>query len=223
MAKPKDKKKPSKKQAEVVEQPVLDQQQDIEARRTRLKALIMLGKERGYLTYAEINDHLPDMLEVEQIEGVVSMINEMGVSVCDVAPDAETLIMSDAAPAAADEDAVEEAEAALSTGDSEFGRTTAPVRMYMREMGTVELLTREKEIEIAKRIEEGLKHMIQAISACPAPIAQILALATKIEHEPRRIDELIDGFVGTADEAVIGAESDEEVEEAEEVGNHAAD
>ncbi|MEO8331601.1 MAG: RNA polymerase sigma factor RpoD [Gallionella sp.] len=214
MAKPKDKKKPGKKQAEVVAQPVLDQQQDIEARRTRLKALIVLGKERGYLTYAEINDHLPDMLEVEQIEGVVSMINEMGVSVCDVAPDAETLIMSDAAPAAADEDAVEEAEAALSTVDSEFGRTTDPVRMYMREMGTVELLTREKEIEIAKRIEEGLKHMIQAISMCPATIAEILALVEKIRADQMRIDELIDGFVDVEDTSVMGAEGDEEAEQA---------
>src|SRR3972149_4134533 len=123
MAKPKDKKKPSKKQAEVVEQPVLDQQQDIEARRTRLKALIMLGKERGYLTYAEINDHLPDMLEVEQIEGVVSMINEMGVSVCDVAPDAETLIMSDAAPAGAEK---------VSGGGGGGGRGRSPKRKKRR-------------------------------------------------------------------------------------------
>ncbi len=209
----KDKKKPVKKPAAVVEQPVVDQLQDIEARRTRLKALIVLGKERGYLTYAEINDHLPDMLEVEQIEGVVSMINEMGVSVCDVAPDTETLIMTDVAPAVADEDAVEEAEAALSTVDSEFGRTTDPVRMYMREMGTVGLLTREKEIEIAKRIEEGLKHMIQAISACPATIAEILALSAKIENNQMRIDELIDGFVDVADEAVMAVEGDEEAEE----------
>ncbi|HYR05822.1 MAG TPA: RNA polymerase sigma factor RpoD [Gallionella sp.] len=223
MAKPKDKKKQDKKQTVDIPQSVVDQQQDIEARRTRLKALIVLGKERGYLTYAEINDHLPDMLEVEQIEGVVSMINDMGITVCDVAPDAETLIMTDTAPVAADEDAAEEAEAALSTVDSEFGRTTDPVRMYMREMGTVELLTREKEIEIAKRIEEGLKHMIQAISACPATIAEILVLAAKIEHDQMRIDELIDGFVDTADEAIIGADGDEETEDAEEVGNHVAD
>ncbi len=223
MAKPKDKKKQDKKQTVDIPQPVVDQQQDIEARRTRLKALIVLGKERGYLTYAEINDHLPDMLEVEQIEGVVSMINDMGITVCDVAPDAETLIMTDVAPVAADEDAAEEAEAALSTVDSEFGRTTDPVRMYMREMGTVELLTREKEIEIAKRIEEGLKHMIQAISACPATIAEILALASKIENDQMRIDELIDGFVDTADEAIIGAEGGEDEEEAEEVSNSGAD
>jgi RNA polymerase primary sigma factor len=208
-----DKKKQVKKQAIVIEQPIVDRLQDIEARRTRLKALIVLGKERGYLTYAEINDHLPDMLEVEQIEGVVSMINEMGVSVCDVAPDAETLIMTDVAPAVADEDAVEEAEAALSTVDSEFGRTTDPVRMYMREMGTVGLLTREKEIEIAKRIEEGLKHMIQAISACPATIAEILALSAKIEANQMRIDELIDGFVDVADEVVIAANGSDEIED----------
>ncbi|MEO8342894.1 MAG: RNA polymerase sigma factor RpoD [Gallionella sp.] len=213
MAKLKDKKKLVRKQAVVIEQPIIDQLQDIEARRTRLKALIVLGKERGYLTYAEINDHLPDMLEVEQIEGVVSMINEMGVLVYDVAPDAEALIMTDAAPAVADEDAVEEAEAALSTVDSEFGRTTDPVRMYMREMGTVGLLTREKEIEIAKRIEEGLKHMIQAISACPATIAEILALATKIENNQMRIDELIDGFVDVVDETIIAADSNDDVED----------
>ncbi|HUV99132.1 MAG TPA: RNA polymerase sigma factor RpoD [Gallionella sp.] len=213
MTKLKDKKKPVKKEKVVVEQPVIDQLQDIEARRTRLKALIVLGKERGYLTYAEINDHLPDMLEVEQIEGIVTMINEMGVSVCDVAPDAETLIMTDSAPAVADEDAVEEAEAALSTVDSEFGRTTDPVRMYMREMGTVGLLTREKEIEIAKRIEEGLKHMIQAISACPATIAEILAIAAKIKADQMRIDELIDGFVDVEDEAVITDNGDDEVED----------
>jgi len=215
MAKPSDKKKLDKKSVEVIEQPVVDPQQDIEARRTRLKSLIVLGKERGYLTYAEINDHLPDMLEVEQIEGVVSMINDMGIQVYDVAPDAETLIMTDAAPAVADEDAAAEAEAALSTVDSEFGRTTDPVRMYMREMGTVELLTREKEIEIAKRIEEGLKHMIQAISACPATIAEILGLAAKVEADQMRIDELIDGFVDVESEEVVGEEEAEE-EEAEE-------
>ncbi|MFZ2300762.1 MAG: RNA polymerase sigma factor RpoD [Gallionella sp.] len=213
MAKPSVKKKQDKKQVVEVLPPIIDPQQDSEARRTRLKALIVLGKERGYLTYAEINDHLPDMLEVEQIEGVVSMINDMGITVCDVAPDAETLIMTDAAPVAADEDAAEEAEAALSTVDSEFGRTTDPVRMYMREMGTVELLTREKEIEIAKRIEEGLKHMIQAISACPATIAEILSLAAKIESDQLRIDELIDGFVDSEDEAIISEEGDEEAEE----------
>ena len=167
----------------------------------RLKSLIVLGKERGYLTYAEINDHLPDdMLDAEQIEGIISMIDDMGIAVYDEAPDAETLLMSDAAPAVADEDAVEEAEAALSTVDSEFGRTTDPVRMYMREMGTVDLLTREGEIEIAKRIEDGLKHMVQAISACPTTIAEILRLAEKVERDEMRIDELVDGFDECRDE-----------------------
>jgi RNA polymerase primary sigma factor len=190
----KSKKKLDKKAEDIAALPLAELQQDIDARRTSLKALIVLGKERGYLTYAEINDHLPDMLEVEQIESVASMINDMGIRVCDVAPDAEALIMTDSAPTAADDDAAEEAEAALSTVDSEFGRTTDPVRMYMREMGTVDLLTREKEIEIAKRIEEGQRNMIQAISACPVTIAEILALAAKIETDEIRVNELIDGL-----------------------------
>jgi len=197
----------------------IEQQQDVEARRTRLKTLIILGKERGYLTYGEINDHLPEMLEVEQIEGVVSMINDMGITVCDEAPDAENQIMSDAAPVVADEDAVEAAEAALSTVDSEFGRTTDPVRMYMREMGTVGLLTREDEIVIAKRIEEGLKHMIQAISACPATIAEILVLADKVAREELRVDEVIDGFIDAEADGMAEAEAaaEEESDEQEEL------
>src|SRR3972149_6190899 len=186
---------------------------DAEARRLRLKKLIVLGKERSYLTYTEINDHLPDnMLDSEQIENIVSMINDMGIQVYDEAPDAETLLMSEVMPAVADEEA---AEAALSTVDSEFGRTTDPVRMYMREMGSVELLTREGEIEIAKRIEDGLKHMIQAISACPTTIAEILALADRIEEDELRVDEGVDGLVDpTADE--LAQELAEEEEEAEE-------
>jgi len=168
---------------------------DVEARRMRLKNLIVLGKERGYLTYAEINDHLPDdMLDVEQIENIISMINDMGIQVYDEAPDSETLLMSESTQPVADEDVVEEAEAALSTVDSEFGRTTDPVRMYMREMGSVELLTREGEIEIAKRIEDGLKHMIYAISACPTTIAEIIELAARVERDESRIDEVVDGL-----------------------------
>ena len=187
---------------------------DAEARRTRLKNLIVLGKERGYLTYAEINDHLPDdMLDAEQIENIISMINDMAIQTYDEAPDAETLLMSDAAPAVADEDAVEEAEAALSTVDSEFGRTTDPVRMYMREMGSVELLTREGEIEIAKRIEGGLKHMIQAISACPTTIAEILALADRIEKDEIRADEVVDGLIDPNSEEEIVEEAAEEEED----------
>jgi RNA polymerase primary sigma factor len=191
---------------------------EAEARRTQLKNLIILGKERGFLTYAEINDHLPDeVLDADQIEGVISMINDMGIQVYDEAPDAETLLMQEAAPAVADEDVVAEAEQALTTVDSEFGRTTDPVRMYMREMGSVDLLTREGEIEIAKRIEEGLRHMVQAISSCPLTIQQILDMATQVEKDEMRIDELIDGFVETETAATTAVEEAEaEVEEGEE-------
>jgi RNA polymerase primary sigma factor len=195
--------------------------EEAEVRRTRLKTLIALGKERGYLTYAEINDHLPDdLVDAEQIESIITTFNDMGIQVFDVAPAAEDLLMSEVAPTVVDDEQAEaEAEQTLSAVDSEFGRTTDPVRMYMREMGTVELLTREGEIEIAKRIEEGLKHMIQAISACPTTIAEILEAADKIGREEMRIDELIDGLIDpNAVEAIEElAESDElEVEEADE-------
>ncbi|MFN0315514.1 MAG: RNA polymerase sigma factor RpoD [Burkholderiales bacterium] len=189
---------------------------DAETRRTRLKNLIVLGKERNYLTYAEINDHLPDdMLDAEQIESIISMINDMGIQVYDEAPDSEQLlILAEANPPAPDEDAAEEAEQALTTVDSEFGRTTDPVRMYMREMGSVELLTREGEIEIAKRIEDGLRHMMQAISACPSTIDDILQLAGKVTKDELRVDEVVDGLVnpGAADD-VPPEVSEEEMEE----------
>ncbi len=189
---------------------------EAEARRTQLKNLIILGKERGFLTYAEINDHLPDeVLDADQIEGVISMINDMGIQVYDEAPDAETLLMQDATPAVADEDVVAEAEQALTTVDSEFGRTTDPVRMYMREMGSVDLLTREGEIEIAKRIEEGLRHMIQAISSCPLTIQQILDMATQVEKDELRIDELVDGFVEAEAEAEAQSEEEDTESDAE--------
>ncbi len=185
--------------------------QDLEARRKRLKSLIVHGKERGFLTYAEINDHLPDdMQDAEQIEGIISMINDMGISVHDEAPDVEAMLLSEATPAVTDEDVVEEAEAALSTVDSEFGRTTDPVRMYMREMGSVELLTREGEIEIAKRIEDGLKHMIQAISACPTTISGILELANKVAQDEMRIDELVDGLLDPNAQEIVGEEISDE-------------
>jgi RNA polymerase primary sigma factor len=188
---------------------------DAEARRTRLKNLIVLGKERGYLTYAEINDHLPDdMTDAEQIENIISMINDMGIQVYDEAPDTEALLMAESTAPVPDEDAVEEAEAAVSTLDSEFGRTTDPVRMYMREMGSVELLTREGEIEIAKRIEDGLRHMIMAISACPTTIAEMLTLAERVRKDEARIDEVVDGLIDPNAEEVIGEEiPDEEVED----------
>jgi RNA polymerase primary sigma factor len=196
-------------------------QNELDDRRMRLKNLIVLGKERGYLTYAEINDHLPDdMLDAEQIEGIVAMINDMGIQVYDEAPDAETLLLAENSAPVADEDVVEEAEQALSTVDSEFGRTTDPVRMYMREMGSVELLTREGEIEIAKRIEDGLKHMILAISACPTTIEDILGMAEKVEREEMRIDELIDGLIDPNEVEEISeemAEADEESLAADEV------
>jgi RNA polymerase primary sigma factor len=193
---------------------------DLDVRRTRLKNLIALGKERGYLTYAEINDHLPDdVQDPEQIDSIIGMISDMGIQVYEEAPDAEALLMSDAPPPVTDEDAVEEAEAALSTVDSEFGRTTDPVRMYMREMGTVDLLTREGEIEIAKRIEDGLKHMVQAISACPSTIAEMLELVDKIEKDELRADDLVDGLIEVVDEmdaAIVAEEIEEEIEEDEE-------
>ena len=168
-----------------------------EATRNKLKQLIKQGKDRGFLTYAEINDHLPeDLVDAEAIESIISTFGDMGITVYDQAPDAETLLMADTTPvASSDDDAEEEAEAALSTVDSEFGRTTDPVRMYMREMGSVELLTREGEIEIAKRIEDGLKHMVQAISACPTTIAEALAHAERIGAGTMRIDEVVDGLI----------------------------
>ena len=139
-------------------------EEELERRRQKLKTLIKLGKERGFLTYAEINDHLPEnIVDPEAIEGIIGTFNDMGIAVYEHAPDAESLLLTDnVATVAGDDEAEAAAEAALSTVDSDFGRTTDPVRMYMREMGSVELLTREGEIEIAKRIEDGLKHMIHA-------------------------------------------------------------
>jgi RNA polymerase primary sigma factor len=202
---------------------------DLETRRTRLKNLIALGKERGFLTYAEVNDHLPDdMVDAEQIESIISTFNDMGIQVFDEAPAAEDLLMTEGTPpAVADEDIEEEAEQALSTVESEFGRTTDPVRMYMREMGSVELLTREGEIEIAKRIEDGLKHMVQAISACPTTIAEMLDMAAKVARDEMRIDELVDGLIdpNAAEDIEALAENEElavEEDEAEEDGEGTA-
>ncbi|MBS4036579.1 MAG: RNA polymerase sigma factor RpoD, partial [Hydrogenophaga sp.] len=177
-------------------------EEEARSRRERLKTLIKLGKTRGYLTHGEINDHLPDKLvEAETLEVVVSLLNDMGVAVYEQTPDAETLLLNNTGPTAAtEEEAEEEAEAALSTVDSEFGRTTDPVRMYMREMGTVELLTREGEIEIAKRIEGGLNDMMAAISESPATIAEILTMAEEIREGKVVISTVVDGFAD-ADEA----------------------
>ncbi|MFS0756496.1 RNA polymerase sigma factor RpoD [Noviherbaspirillum sp. 1P10PC] len=196
-------------------------EEELERRRQKLKTLIKLGKERGFLTYSEINDHLPEnIVDPEAIEGIIGTFNDMGIAVYEHAPDAEQLLLSDSvASAASDDDAEAAAEAALSTVDSDFGRTTDPVRMYMREMGSVELLTREGEIEIAKRIEDGLKDMIQAISACPTTISEILAAADRISKDETKIDEMVDGLVdenqteAAPAPAVVAADADDEDEE----------
>ncbi|MFY7939483.1 MAG: sigma-70 family RNA polymerase sigma factor, partial [Burkholderiaceae bacterium] len=188
-------------------------EEDMAKRRARLKALITLGKTRGYLTHGEISDHLPDKLvDAETLEVVISMLNDMGVAVYEQTPDAETLLLNNnVSTAATVEEAEEEAEAALSTVDSEFGRTTDPVRMYMREMGTVELLTREGEIEIAKRIEGGLMYMMEAISASPATIAEILRLGEDIRENKVVITTIVDGFSNPneADDYVAEEDFDE--------------
>jgi len=188
-------------------------EEDILKRRQRLKALIKLGKTRGYLTHGEISDHLPDKLvDAETLEVVINMLNDMGVAVFEQAPDAETLLLNNTgATVATEEEAEEEAEAALSTVDSEFGRTTDPVRMYMREMGTVELLTREGEIEIAKRIEGGLMKMMEAISESPATIAEIMRLAEEIREGKVVISTVVDGFTvaNEADDYVAEEDFDE--------------
>ena len=188
-------------------------EEDLAKRRSRLKTLIKLGKTRGYLTHGEISDHLPDKLvDAETMEVVITMLNDMGVQVYEQTPDAETLLITNTGPTvASEEEAEEEAEAALSTVDSEFGRTTDPVRMYMREMGTVELLTREGEIEIAKRIEGGLMAMMEAISASPATVAEILRMAEDIRENKVVISTIVDGFsnANEADDYVAEEDFDE--------------
>ena len=165
-----------------------------ENQQSSIKQLIAKGKEQGYLTYAEVNDHLPSgIVDPEQIEDIVSMINDMGIKVHEQAPDADSLILTDTA--ATDDDTAEEAAAALATVDSEFGRTTDPVRMYMREMGVVNLLTREGEIKIAKRIEDGLRQVLFAIGHYPATIEKLMAFYAKVETEDLRLTDLITGFV----------------------------
>ena len=191
-------------------------------RRQSFKILIKLGKTRGYLTHGEISDHLPDKLvDIETMEVVISMLNDMGVAVYEQTPDAETLLLNNTGPTAStDEEAEEEAEAALSTVDSEFGRTTDPVRMYMREMGTVELLTREGEIEIAKRIEGGLMDMMEAISSSPATIFEVLKLGEEIRQDKFVITTVVDGFTdpNEADDYVAEEDFDEFDEEDDDDG-----
>ncbi len=197
--------------------------EEIQRRRERLVALIKLGKERSFLTFAEINDHLPEhIVDPDAIEGIISTFNDMGISVYEHAPDAEDLLLTDnVINVTSDEEAEAAAEAALSTVDSDFGRTTDPVRMYMREMGSVELLTREGEIEIAKRIEDGLKDMIQAISSSPMTITEILEQAEKIRLGDIKIDDIVDGFAEDNDDdmssVVMSASDQDEDEEDSEV------
>ena len=168
---------------------------DPQSQQSELKRLIIKGKEQGFLTYREINDHLPeDMNDTDQIETVVNMINDMGIEVFDSAPDPDSLLLKTANTD--DEEVVEEAEAVLTTAvESEFGRTTDPVRMYMREMGTVDLLTRQDEINLAKRIEDGIRQSVEAISSTPVIIAEVIRLADLVEAEEMKLPELLLGFI----------------------------
>ncbi|WP_229412343.1 MULTISPECIES: RNA polymerase sigma factor RpoD [unclassified Massilia] len=198
--------------------------EELEKRRQQLKNLINMGKERGYLTHAEINDQLPEnIIDPEAIEGIIATFNDMGIAVYERAPEAEMMLLSDAVVTPTSEDEVEAAAAtALSTVDSDFGRTTDPVRMYMREMGAVSLLTREGEIAIAKRIEDGLKDMVQAISACPVTISEIIALSHKIAKDELKIDDVVDGLIdhnegASATAPVTSASDEDEDEEADDV------
>ncbi|WP_447529548.1 MULTISPECIES: RNA polymerase sigma factor RpoD [unclassified Vreelandella] len=178
---------------------------------SRLKELIARGKEQGYLTYAEVNDHLPeDIADPDQVEDIIGMINDMGINVVEEAPDEDTLMMSDHST---DESAAEEAVAALAAVESDVGRTTDPVRMYMREMGTVELLTREGEIEIAKRIEEGTREVMSSLAYLPGAVTSILDAydATQDEEAPGRLSDLFSGFIDP-DEGIPGVAEAEVVE-----------
>ena len=164
---------------------------------SRIKELITLGREQGYLTYAEVNDHLPeDISDPEQVEDIIRMINDMGINVFETAPDADALLLAEADT---DEAAAEEAAAALAAVESDIGRTTDPVRMYMREMGTVELLTREGEIEIAKRIEEGIREVMSAIAQFPGTVDSILADYNRIVAEGGRLSDVLSGYIDPDD------------------------
>jgi len=169
---------------------------------SRLKELIQRGREQGYLTYAEVNDHLPeDISDPEQVEDIIRMINDMGINVFEVAPDADALLLAEADT---DEAAAEEAAAALAAVETDIGRTTDPVRMYMREMGTVELLTREGEIEIAKRIEEGIREVMSAIAHFPGTVDSILADYERVTTEGGRLSDILSGYIDPDDDGAAG-------------------
>ncbi len=197
----------------------LGSEEQQELRRTRLKILIKMGKSKGYLTHGEMNDVMSDELsDADALETLISLLNDINITVYEQAPDAETLLLNENASATtSEEEAEEEAEAALATVDSEFGRTTDPVRMYMREMGTVDLLTREGEIVIAKKIEAGLKDMVMALAACPVTIAEILGNVDKIASGEMEIDQFVDGLVDpNAEDIKLGPEEPEVDPDAEE-------
>ena len=197
----------------------LGSEEQQELRRTRLKTLIKMGKSKGYLTHGEMNDVMSDELsDADALETLISLLNDINITVYEQAPDAETLLLNENASATtSEEEAEEEAEAALATVDSEFGRTTDPVRMYMREMGTVDLLTREGEIVIAKKIEAGLKDMVMALAACPVTIGEILANVDKIASGEMEIDQFVDGLVDpNAEDIKLGPEEPEVDPDAEE-------
>jgi RNA polymerase primary sigma factor len=168
---------------------------DLDQQQSQLKLLIAKGKDQGYLTYHEVNDHLPEgIVDPEQIEEIISMINDMGIAVHEVPPDADSLLMTDNA-VSTDEDAAEEAAAALAVLDSEFGRTTDPVRMYMREMGTVDLLTREGEIRIAKRIEKGLNQALAALANFPPTVATLLRDFERYQAEEIKLTDILTAYI----------------------------
>ena len=195
---------------------------------SRIKELITRGREQGYLTYAEVNDHLPeDISDPEQVEDIIRMINDMGINVFESAPDADALLLAEADT---DEAAAEEAAAALAAVETDIGRTTDPVRMYMREMGTVELLTREGEIEIAKRIEEGIREVMSAIAHFPGTVDYILSEYDRVTAEGGRLSDVLSGYIDPDDgiaapaempppvdpKTAAAAESDDEDEEKDE-------
>ncbi|MCW5589463.1 MAG: RNA polymerase sigma factor RpoD [Legionellales bacterium] len=195
---------------------------DQKQQQSQLKLLIKRGKEQGYLTYAEVNDHLPpDIVDPEQIEDIIGMINDMGITVYEVAPENDTMLLDD--KDMTDEEAVEEAAAALVAVDSEFGRTTDPVRMYMREMGSVELLTRHGEIAIAKRIEKGIRQVLTTLASYPTIIGEILDLYDAVTREEVRLSDLISGFTDLEEEEAPVSNLGSMLEEAGTEGNFEED
>jgi len=205
---------------------------DVSQQQSRIKELIAKGREQGYLTYAEVNDHLPeDISDPDQVEDIIQMINDMGINVFETAPDADTLLINDEGNNSADEIAAAEAAAALAAVETEKHRTTDPVRMYMREMGTVELLTREGEIEIAKRIEEGIRDVMFAMSEWPETVDDIVAQYELVQKGERRLVEIIAGYLNPVDHvpsaleqskkdaaAIAAGEKEEEEEEEQHEG-----